>query len=91
MKVNDLVEFLEYSDRNSPVMVGIVREDGSVSTCADVLFLKQENRIYLIVEPAHQLTSANDLLDADQLAEFERTQLFGDNFVLLRKPPNHPS
>ncbi len=91
MKVNDLIEFLEYSDRRAPVVVGIVGQDGSVSMYGEVLFLQQEQRVCLIVDPAHQSARATEAEDAIQLAEFDRTQLFGHDFVLLQKPPEQPS
>lgn len=91
MQVNELIEFLEYSDRQASVVVGIAGENGHVSACEEVLFLKQDNRVYLIVDPVNQSSGETATTDAIRLAEFERPQLFGHDFVLLRKPPDHSS
>lgn len=84
MKVNDLIEFLEYSDRQASVVVGLVSEDGRVLVCNDVQFLKQESRVCLIVDPENQ---SRDEAGEIRLAEYQLTQLFGHEFVLLGKPP----
>jgi hypothetical protein len=84
MKVNDLIEFLEYSDRQALVVVGIANADGRVLVCDDVLFLKHERRVCLIVDPNHQ---SRDEAGEIRLDEYQRTQLFGHDFVLLGKPP----
>jgi hypothetical protein len=87
MKVNNLIEFLEYSDRQASVVVGIVGADGQVHACNEILFLNHENRVYLIVDPADQSSEDSERKDWIRVADFERPQLFGQNCVLLPKPP----
>lgn len=89
MKVKDLIEFLEYSDRNAQVVLGVVGDDGCVRTRDDVLLLNHGDRVCLVFEPETESIEEPQTTEIIRLAEFERKQLFGHNFVLLRKPPVH--
>ena len=86
MKVNDLIEFLEYSPCRVPVSVAVVGQDGTVIRHDAPLFLMRDDRVYLVVDQRPNAddtegTPANEIV----LSEYERPQLFGHQFVLLRK------
>ena len=86
MKVNDLIELLEYSPAKAPVSVAVVGGDGRVTRHDSPWFLTHDGRVYLVVDERPESgggagTPAGEIV----LSAYERPQLFGHQFVLLRR------
>jgi hypothetical protein len=85
MKVIDLIEFLEYSERTAAVTVGVVGADGRIHAYEDVSFLNDGNRVFLVAGASGSPDAMAADADLLHLADLERPWLFGQDFVLLRK------
>ena len=86
MKVNDLIEFLEYSPCQAPVSVAVVGPDGTVMRHDAPLFLMGEERVYLVIDQRSEVNeSVGTPTEEITLSDFERPQLFGHQFMLLHK------
>lgn len=87
MKVNDLIELLEYSPATAPVCVAVVGADGRVRHHGGPWFLAHERGIYLVVDERAGAEEGGGMPAAEiALSEYERPQLFGHRFVLVSEP-----
>lgn len=86
MKVNDLIEFLEYSAPRATVCVAVVDANGRVVRHDSPVFLSQEGRVYLVVDQRPEAGGkAVEPTEEIVLAEYESPQVFGNHFMLLPK------
>lgn len=87
MKVNDLIELLEYSPATAPVCVAVVGADGRVRHHGGPWFLARERGVCLVVDERAEAAEGGEVAAAEiALSDYERPQLFGHRFVLLPKP-----
>ena len=86
MKVNDLIEFLEYSAPRATVCVAVVDASGHIVRHDSPKFLSYEGRVYLVVDQRPE-AAANPGEPAEEivLEDYESPQVFGNHFMLLSK------
>ena len=90
MRVNDLIELLEYCDRRAHVSVGIATREGDVLGCPSVRFLADNGCVYLVVDQLADIdTSVRQLEGVESsgisLHDYECPQIFGKHLILLAK------
>ena len=86
MKVNDLIEFLEYSPARAEVAVVVVGPDGQAVRHDSPLFLAEGDRVYLVIDQRTVTDGTPGTSFAERgLSDYERPQLFGHRYVLLPK------
>ena len=86
MKVNDLIEFLEYSAPRATVCVAVVDASGRIIRHDSPVFLSHDGRVYLVVDQRPEAGGkAGEPAEEIVLADYESPQVFGNHFMLLPK------
>jgi hypothetical protein len=86
MKVNDLIEFLEYCAPRASVCVAVIDANGHLVRYDSPLFLSHDGSVSLVVDQRPDASGkAGEPAEEILLSNYESPQVFGNRFMLLPK------